>query len=128
MSRQSRLVVYIPFIILLSIVLYTWIRILSTDYSSTLKHQIALGLCLINALLYFRWVKYAIVLTGIILILATFNFLALFLEIESTSYFVKISGHEFSSPRLQGKSVLVLLLYLVIMLYYRRIIFRSSNS
>jgi hypothetical protein len=75
-----------------------------------LKHQAALVLVVLNLLLFFISNKYATLLTGGILLLATFNLLAFFPEIVSTIFGLG----NMKIPAIQGKSFLLLLLYVVI--------------
>lgn len=112
--KKSNILRIVPFIVLGIILFYTWWLLITTEYSATIKHQIALGLFLINLMLYFFNFKYAVFITGIILLLTTFNLLAFFPELVSSSYFIKIAGKEFSTPSMQGKSLLLMIFYLIL--------------
>jgi len=114
MIYKKRVLEVTPFVILALIISYTWYLILTTDYFATIRHQIALALIVANLILYFFSFRYAIFLTGIILLLATFNKIALFPRIESTSFFVKIGGKEFETPSIQWRMLLLLIGYLII--------------
>lgn len=114
MSRITLIIISIPFIILLGIISSTWVNILTTDYFATPKHYAALGAGFFNAVLYLYRYKYAVLITGLILILATFNQLALFPSIESTSYSITIRGNELSTPSIQVKSLMLLIVYLIL--------------
>lgn len=100
-----------PFLIVGVILVYTWYIILTTEYFATTRHIIALVLWGINGLLYFLRFRYAIILTGVILILATFNLLAFFPEIAYSSYFVTIGGIKISTPNIQWWPLLILIFY-----------------
>lgn len=102
----------LPMIVITIVIIYTWFNILTTDYFATLKHQIALALFLINIGLYFIKFKYAIFLSGIFLLLASFNLLAIWPDIISSSYFMKIGDKEISTPEIQWNTFFILLLYL----------------
>jgi len=92
---------------------YTWYIIMTTDYFATLKHQVAIGLFLAALILYFIKFKYGIIFTGLFFILATFNAIVIFPVIISSSYFVKIGDTEISTPSIQWKSFLLLILFFV---------------
>lgn len=123
MFKNKRIILWAPFIILGLIVLYTWFKILTTEYFATLKHQIALGLFLLNFVLYTFRFKYGVLLTGVILVLATFNQIAIYPDIESTSFFIKIAGAEFATPSIQWKTFFLFILYLFIVISVWRDIF-----
>ena len=74
-----------PFLIIAAIVAYTWYIFSITDHFVRNTHKIAAVLIIINAILYFFYFKVAVILTGIILIAATFNIVALFPDIVTTS-------------------------------------------
>jgi hypothetical protein len=103
-----------PFLLTGIILIYTWYIILTTEYFATTRHVIALILFGINALLYFLRFRYAILLTGVILILATLNLLAFFPDITSTSYFVKIGNVEIGTPSIQWQPLLILIFYCIV--------------
>lgn len=128
MIQKQKLIVSIPYIIVLAILLYTWTKILTIDYFATLKHEIGLGACLLNLLLYFFRYKYAVIFTGVILVLATFNQLALFPDIESASFFIKIAGKELSTPNIQWKSMLILILYLILVFSFRLTVWNKGRQ
>ncbi|MHA4811560.1 hypothetical protein ACX0G9_25920 [Flavitalea flava] len=110
---KNRLLPAIPFLIISLIVLYTWFEIITTDYMATWRHYVALTLVAINAVLYFVRYKPAILLTGLILILATFNLLSFFSITQTAG--LTIMG--VSSPEIQLKSLLMLVIYCAINYY-----------
>ncbi len=112
--KQISILRVTPFLILSIILAYTWYIILTTEYFSTIRHIIALVLFLGNLLLYFFRFRYAVLLTGAILILATFNLLAFFPDIMSTSYFIKIGSVEIATPSIQWKPLLLLVFYCIV--------------
>jgi len=101
----------IPLLILGIILVYTWYTILTTEYYATVRHILALVLFAGNLILYFFRFRYAVLLTGVILILGTFNLLAFFPDITSTSFFVKIRDVEIATPSIQWKPLLLLIFY-----------------
>ncbi|NNV57311.1 hypothetical protein [Limnovirga soli] len=111
--ENKRLIQAIPTLILSGILINTWIIILRTDYFATIKHQIGLSLFLLIVALYFYKFKYGIILTGFFLSLATFNAIAIFPDIISSSYFIKIGNTEISTPSIEWKSFLLLFLFFV---------------
>lgn len=104
----------IPYIIICLILSYTWYVILSTEYLATWKHYFALGIAVLNLATYFASVNYGLAITFIFLLLATFNVLGLFPDIVYTSWFIRIAGKEIESPAIQGKSFLLLMLYIIL--------------
>lgn len=102
---------FIPFLIVCLILSYTWFIILNTEYQATLKHQIALSIAVVNLIVYIFHFNYGLILTGLLLLLATFNAIGMFPDIVYTSFFMKIAGKEIESPAIQGKSFLLLILY-----------------
>ena len=100
----------IPFLTILLIVLYTWVEIIAAEHIATWRHYVALALVLVNAALYFVRYKQALLLTGIILVLAAFNLMAFFPAI--TTYGLIIAG--VNSPEMQMFPLLVLIVYVVI--------------
>jgi hypothetical protein len=107
---KNRIIPSIPFLIISLIVLYTWFEIITTEYIATWRHYVALTLIAINAVLYFVRYKPAVLLTGLILILATFNLLSFFTIIQTSG--LTIMG--VSTPEIQLKSLLLLVIYCVI--------------
>jgi len=75
-----------------------------------MEGYVALALVAINAVLYFVRYKPAVLLTALILILATFNLLSFFTIIQTSG--LTIMG--VSTPEIQLKSLLLLVIYCVI--------------
>ena len=124
---KLKLIRVIPIAVICVIMGFTWINILTTDYFATWRHQLALVLISVNLALFFLNYTYAILFTGIILILATFNLLAFFPTIESSAYFISFGSKEVYAPSIQGKSLLLLLLYLVLNFKYLRTYFSRKD-
>jgi hypothetical protein len=110
-NKLSRL---IPFLIWSIVMGYTWVTILATEYFATARHIIALSIFFLNLILYFIRFNAAVILTGIALLLATFNLLAFFPDIVSTSYFIRLGAIEITAPAIQWKSLFLLLLYVIV--------------
>ncbi|MGF7232791.1 hypothetical protein [Arachidicoccus sp.] len=111
--NKKKFIQILPILILGGILIYTWFIIITTDYFATIKHQIGLGVFLAILAFYFLKFKYGIFFTGIYLLLASFNIIAIFPVIISSSYFVKVGGMEISTPPIQWKAVLLLILFLI---------------
>ena len=103
----------IPFLIICIILVYTWYIIISLNYPSTLKQQIGLGIAIINLLLYLIHFKYGIIVTGLLLLLATFDFIVLFPIVTSYGYFIHIAGIEIKTPSIEWRSLLLTILYFI---------------
>ncbi|MCC6286427.1 MAG: hypothetical protein IT249_00945 [Chitinophagaceae bacterium] len=112
--KRKKIKLILPYLLTVIVLIYTWSIIVTTDYYATLKHQIALILALINLGAYFFKFDYGVMFTGILLLLATFNLIALFPDIVSSSYFIRIAGKQISTPTIQGRSLLLMIIFLVI--------------
>ncbi len=110
MTKKQKLIGSIPFLIACGIALFTWFEIMTTEYVATWRHYTALILIIVNAVVYFVWYRPAVLLTGIILALATFKMLSFFTVIQ-TSY-LRIVG--ITTPEIQLKSLLLLAIYCTI--------------
>jgi len=110
MNMKKRIINSIPFLIVGIIVLYAWVQIMTTEYAATWRQYVALALVGINAVLYFVKFKHAILLTGVILLLATFNLLSFFTVVQ-TSYMRIVNV---TTPEIQLKSLALLVIYGVI--------------
>jgi hypothetical protein len=87
---KKRILALIPFSILAGIALYTMGEFTFSDFSATVQHRIAFGLVAVNACLYFARFRPAILVTGIILLAATCNFITFF--VETTVWSIGIGG------------------------------------
>jgi hypothetical protein len=67
-------------------------------------------------------------LTGITLLLATFDLAAITYEIRSHAFFVTIAGLEISTPYIQPWSLLVLVIFLVFNLKYLMDVFKKQAN
>lgn len=89
---------------------YCWFQFLSKEFSASWKHHLALDFFLAIILLTLRNIKFATVLIGIFLLLATFNFIALTAVITSHSFGIG----PISTPPVQLGSLGLLILYFVL--------------
>jgi hypothetical protein len=85
-------------------------EILFTEYVATWRHFLALGLIIFNVILYFVRFRVAIALTGVTLLLATFNLLAFSVVIRT--FQLKLFG--VLTPEVQLISLLLLIVYCVL--------------
>ncbi len=83
MTRQ-KILVLIPLVIVAGLLIYCWTIILLTDTLATWRHYVGLGLFLILIFFYFKSYKLTAIGTGIYLLLATFNVLAMTAEINTS--------------------------------------------
>lgn len=108
----------IPFLIIFLIISYTCFEILKAEYVFTTKHYLAIALIVINGILYFVRYKIAILLTGIILLLATFNVINIFTSVNLDAFGIKIGDKPIGTPPMQLWSLLILIIYFFINLRY----------
>lgn len=125
---MKKIVRLIPYLIVCLILIYTWYVIVNTEYQATLKHYMAWVIAMLNFVAYFIRFNYGLIGTAILLLLATFNTLGLFPEIVYTTYFIRIAGKEIESPPIQGKSFLLLILYLILTCTYWLEKYRAYKS
>lgn len=109
---------YMPFLIISIIHFYTWIRIVFTDNDATSKHVVALLLICTNLFLYIKKMSYGLLATAIILLLSSLSLIDIYTNTIVSSYFIKIGRIELSTPNVQWRSVLILLLYFILNINY----------
>jgi len=126
--NKTRILQLLPFVLIGLILCYTWYVIATTEHFATIKHQVALGLFLITLAVYFIKFSYGVVLTGLILILAIFNVIALFPNLVTSSYFITIKGKEITTPAIQWKSLLIFILFLALDFTCLIELFKSKND
>jgi hypothetical protein len=113
-AMKLKLLRILPFAILFVITAYAWLQFLTTIYFPTLRHHVALALIIINFILYFFRYKFAVLFTGLILILATFNIIAFLPVINIYRVYARLNTSEVHAPIIQSDSLLMLILYLII--------------
>jgi hypothetical protein len=106
-SSKSKIVKSLPYLILCSIVAYTWYMFLFTEFVANWRHYLLLIFLILNGYFYFTRFRPAIFYTGFILILCTFFLLPPFKEIESS--FISIGPMPI--PWIEYRSLLMLILY-----------------
>lgn len=106
----KRFLALAPFLILAAIALYNLFEFVFMDYVTGWRHRLAFGLLAVNACLYFYRFRPAIVATGIILLLATFNLLSFYTE--TTVSAITVGG--ISTPGVQLSMLFLLILYVVL--------------
>ena len=98
----------LPFIIGTGLLINTWHVFYIGEYDPTLKHYITLALVVINGVLFLVRFKPALLMNGIILVLASFNLL-------SNSTYTSSGLTIFGIPiPFEGWSFLILIFYLAI--------------
>src|SRR6266404_494728 len=85
-----------PFLLVCAIMLYCWGQFLFGIYVATWRHWVALGLVTATAVIYFLQYRLAVWVTGLILLLATFNLLSFFAVISA--WWMTIFG--WSTPKI----------------------------
>jgi hypothetical protein len=123
--QTKKLLQLSPFLILSILMCNTWGTIAISHHFITPSHLFALGLFIINLIFYFFKFRIAIILTGIFIILSIFNVIALFPDIKSESYFIKIGGKEISTPMIEWSSFFLLVIYIIVNVRY---IFKRNNN
>ena len=106
-KKRKKIIQSFPFLIICGIMLYSWGEFPFTKYIATWRHYLALGLVILNAILYFVRFREAIALTGAILIIATFNLLSFTTAINT----FQLNFLRISTPDMQLSSLLLLILY-----------------
>ena len=99
-KMKSKYVEILPFIVFCAIISYTWYQLLSNDYIPTIKHIIALILALANIGAYFWNYKKGLVITGVLLVIASLSLVAISVETVSSSAFFKIGNIKLTFPSL----------------------------
>jgi len=109
--KNKKLISAAPFFVWGIVMIYTWVTILVTGYFPTSRHVAAVLLFLLNGVLYFTRFKTAVLVTGTLLLVGVFDLLAFFPEDISSSFSIRIGTVEISTPGVQWKSLLLLLVY-----------------
>lgn len=109
MTKQKLLSI-IPMAIVTGLMIHCWIIILFTDVSPEWRHYLGLTLWLVLIFLYLKTYRWAILATGIYLLLATCNVLAM-TPVISTSW---LTIGPVCTPPVQGLSLILFVLYAVL--------------
>jgi hypothetical protein len=105
-NKKKRMLISLLLIAL--IITYCWVIILATPILATLRHYIGLFIFVCIILLFFKNLASTTILTGIFLLLATFNLLAITPSIDTFQIGLNKS---ISTPPIQPLSVGLLILY-----------------
>lgn len=111
---KHKLINAIPFLIIVLIMLYTWFEIITTEYLATWQHYLTMILLIINGVLYFVRFRAAVLFTGIVLLLASFNLLTFYTITKTTSIGFNTGGSTIATPGIQWWSLLILIVYVFI--------------
>lgn len=109
MVKQKKLILS-PLIIIASILIYCWVTFITTAFGPTWRHYLGLVLFLLIAIYFFKNIIITTVGTGIYLLLATFNLLALTPSIST--FGLRIGP--ITTPDIQGLSFGLFILYFVL--------------
>ena len=80
---KKKILILLPILIIACFLVYTWAKIASTDSAATWKHYLGLGGFFVLVFLFFRNLDWAIMVTGIFLVVGTFNALAITVDIDT---------------------------------------------
>jgi len=106
----KRILALLPVLILAVIAAYNLGLFFFGGYFMTLQHRVAFGLLGMNICLYFFRFRPGILATGIVLLLATVNFISFYVETTVSS--VGIGG--IFTPGVQVSMLLLLILYIAL--------------
>ena len=107
MSKEKKLI-SLPLIIVAIILVYCWTIILTTEILATWSQYLGLTLFIVIVFSFFKYnIKIATLLTGVYLLLATFNLLAITAEIATS--WLRIGP--VSTPPIQLLSFAIFVLY-----------------
>lgn len=124
--NYKKLIRLVPFFILLVLTVSGWIEILTVTHVAMVRHLIGAGLVLVNIVLYFFSFRTGVLLTGIILLLATINLAAFTASITTKQYWFGISEFRLTLPAFQPLALLLLVIFLVFNLKYLLEAFRKE--
>ncbi|MET0392539.1 MAG: hypothetical protein ABW019_05335 [Chitinophagaceae bacterium] len=112
-NKKQKAALFIPLVIIATMVIRTWVVLLSAGYISSWRHYTAPLLFIPVVYLAFTNYPKALIGTGIYLLLASSNLLSLTAEISSLMD-ITIAGINIPTPPLQLSALGVLLLFLVL--------------
>ena len=113
MTTRTKLLLMLPYFLTVAIVAYCWALFIARIYYPEWRHWVALVLVVINGVFYLRRLKTAVILTGILLVLATINLLAFFPTISWISIGAHSDTNAIYTPGIQLKSLLLLIFYAI---------------
>ena len=112
--KSKKILQMTPYILVGVILCVTWFKLITTDITATIKHYSALIAFVGNGLLYLIKFRLGIVVTGVLLAVATFNIVALFAVTTTHSYFIRFGSMELAFPSIQRLPLLIFAIYLTI--------------
>src|SRR6478609_5008293 len=107
---KKRIQIFIPPFIIAGLIVYCWIKILSTDVVATWQHYLALGLFIVLVVFLVKSFKTAVVATGLYLMLATFAVLSLTPEVNTSWLTIVL----IDTPHINILSFGLLILFLIL--------------
>lgn len=114
MTKKVKLLL-IPLILILLFLIYCWIIILSTEILATWRHYLGLIFFIMLVVIFFTSVNRATIATGIYLLLASFNFLAITASIHTVGLTFSDS---FSTPPIQPLCLVLFVIYFSLNFYF----------
>jgi hypothetical protein len=112
-TTKQKILYFIPFVIVVCILLYSWFTFVFTDNLAVASHY--LGLVFFAPIIYYhfkdRSFKIPIVLFAFYLILATINLFSIFPFIMSSSIRISVGTITIWTPAINGYSLLILILF-----------------
>lgn len=110
--RKKKVLFLLPFLLIVGLLLFCWTTILTSEILATWRHYVGLVLFVPIIILFFRNFKIAVIATGLYLLLATFNLLAVTPAI--TTSWINIGSDGIHTPPVQLASLGILVLYFVL--------------
>jgi hypothetical protein len=112
--RKNQIRILVPLLVIAGFLVYTWARILLDQISPFVQHYVALILFIVLVYLFVKHFKWAVIGTGLFLLLGTFNLLTLTLSIITKSYGVGYDTFVIMSPGFQPLSAGIFILYAIL--------------
>jgi hypothetical protein len=111
---KQKILILIPLLITAGFFLHGWIIILTTDVLATWRHYLGLVFFLILVFLFFTTKAQVIVTTGLFLLLATFNLLAITPTITTTYIGKNFGTITITTPPVQLLSLGIFAVYFIL--------------
>ena len=112
--KKQNIIQILPIVICSIVLIWTWTLVINGSVLAVMKHWLGLACFIINIVCYLFQFKIGLVFTAIFLLLATFNLVAIFPDVVSSSVFIRLGKKELETPSIQGRSLLLLLLYMIV--------------
>lgn len=124
----KKLLRLIPFLVLLVFVVFAWMKILTVTHVARIRHLISGGLVLVNIVVYLFNFRIGILLTGITLLLASFNFAIITANYTTVRYWVGFGDARLTLPTIQPWGLLLFVLFLVLNVRYLLAAFDNPDT